>query len=464
MTYTIHTQLSAGSLTNLNLDQHIFSYPAASHTPSLPSCPRCEWPQVQAMVGEWMDCWGSVTCNHQWDALWAGLVCRVAKHDWKGVAGCGRLWGMGKAGRSTCTADHIARGGAGGVREASCSPSCLCLPSPLVMPFPGPLVSALSPTPALPTSLPPPCGPPLQALLTGSPTSPACSLTSSECWRCLWATRRGPPPSPAAPHPGASYASSCPWCVAGGEGVEGGGLLRLLSPCAADLPACFAALLNLLDLLSQTLVACSPWQARRRLRRLIGARHANACSHLFNPYRMTLLEPVHTNPPDPQFLAGEMSIAARTIVHLLKSTAERPRTEASSADALANVQHLVCLLEQYYHPSNTGERYRRGFIKRCYCCPHLRACILFPSFLQASGCVMHSHWHRALLPSPPYLPLPLLCVLQGDLSLPLRHSVPPFSDISPTLNAACFSPTPFSPRQVDARPVFTAEACNASVP
>lgn len=112
---------------------------------------------------------------------------------------------------------------------------------------------------------------------------------------------------------------------------------------------------------------------------------------------------------------------------------------------------------------------------------------------------MCSHWHRALLPAPPHLPLPLLCVLQGDLSLPLRHSVPPFSDISPTLNAACFSPppltpgkwtrslslllelslpsyskaspsspnlltSPFSPRQVDARPVFTAEARNASLP
>lgn len=57
------------------------------------------------MVGQWMDCWGSVTCNHQWDALWAGLVCRVAKHDWKGVAGCERVWGVD--GLGTCTADHL---------------------------------------------------------------------------------------------------------------------------------------------------------------------------------------------------------------------------------------------------------------------------------------------------------------------------------------------------------------------
>lgn len=105
-------------------------------------------------------------------------------------------------------------------------------------------------------------------------------------------------------------------------------------------------------------------QLQAGCQRLINAGHASACSNLPNPYPTTLLEPVRTNPPDPQFLAGEASIAARTIVHLLKSTAERPCTEASSADALANVQHLVCLLEQYYHPSNTGERYRRGFIKR----------------------------------------------------------------------------------------------------
>lgn len=246
----------------------------------------------------------------------------------------------------------------------------------LSYPFQAPWFLPWAPHLPLPTSLPPPCGPPLQALLTGSPTCPVCSPTSSGCLRCLWATRRGPPPSPAAPHPGASCASSCPWCVAGGEGGEG--LLRSLSPCDADLPACFTPLLNLVDLLSRTLVACSFWQARRRLRRLIGAGHANACSNLLNPYRMTLLEPVRTNPPEPQFLAGETSIAARMIVHLLKSTAERPRTEASSADALANVQHLVCLLEQYYHPSNTGERYRRGFFGRGSCG---RILLCFPTFL-----------------------------------------------------------------------------------
>lgn len=58
----------------------------------------------------------------------------------------------------------------------------------------------------------------------------------------------------------------------------------------------------------------------------------------------------------PLFVArGEAGIAARTIVHLLKSTPARPHTSAAAALALSSLQHLVCLLEQYYHPSNTGE-------------------------------------------------------------------------------------------------------------
>ena len=53
---------------------------------------------------------------------------------------------------------------------------------------------------------------------------------------------------------------------------------------------------------------------------------------------------------------GEASIAARGIVHMLKSApVTRPHTVASASLALSNLQHLVCLLEQYYHPSNTGE-------------------------------------------------------------------------------------------------------------
>ena len=36
------------------------------------------------MLGSWMDCWGSVASNGQWDLLWTRIVCRLAKHDWKG--------------------------------------------------------------------------------------------------------------------------------------------------------------------------------------------------------------------------------------------------------------------------------------------------------------------------------------------------------------------------------------------
>ena len=58
----------------------------------------------------------------------------------------------------------------------------------------------------------------------------------------------------------------------------------------------------------------------------------------------------------PLFMArNEASTAARTIVHLLKSSPARPHTAAAASSALSNLQHLVNLLEQYYHPSNTGE-------------------------------------------------------------------------------------------------------------
>lgn len=47
---------------------------------------RCkDWSSLQLMLGGWMDCWGSVASNRQWDLLWTQLVCRLAKHDWKGV-------------------------------------------------------------------------------------------------------------------------------------------------------------------------------------------------------------------------------------------------------------------------------------------------------------------------------------------------------------------------------------------
>ena len=53
---------------------------------------------------------------------------------------------------------------------------------------------------------------------------------------------------------------------------------------------------------------------------------------------------------------SEAGISARTLVHLLKSCPlQQPHTSASAASALSSLQHLVCLLEQYYHPSNTGE-------------------------------------------------------------------------------------------------------------
>ncbi|GIL93200.1 hypothetical protein Vretifemale_20642, partial [Volvox reticuliferus] len=50
--------------------------------------------------------------------------------------------------------------------------------------------------------------------------------------------------------------------------------------------------------------------------------------------------------------------AARLIVHLLRSTADSERgpiTAATAASAAAHLEHLTSLLEQYYHPSNTGK-------------------------------------------------------------------------------------------------------------
>ncbi|GAX74187.1 hypothetical protein CEUSTIGMA_g1636.t1 [Chlamydomonas eustigma] len=58
----------------------------------------------------------------------------------------------------------------------------------------------------------------------------------------------------------------------------------------------------------------------------------------------------------PLLIESESSISAVTVVHLLKSCPkERPHTNVTSAAALSNLQHLVCLLEQYYHPSNSGK-------------------------------------------------------------------------------------------------------------
>ena len=41
------------------------------------------------MLGGWMECWGLVACNGQWDMLWAGLVARLAKQDDMGEGGKG---------------------------------------------------------------------------------------------------------------------------------------------------------------------------------------------------------------------------------------------------------------------------------------------------------------------------------------------------------------------------------------
>lgn len=49
--------------------------------------------------------------------------------------------------------------------------------------------------------------------------------------------------------------------------------------------------------------------------------------------------------------------SARLVIHLLKSTADPqrgPSTAASAVAAVVQVEHLTALLEQYYHPSNTG--------------------------------------------------------------------------------------------------------------
>ncbi|KAG1660954.1 hypothetical protein FOA52_005579 [Chlamydomonas sp. UWO 241] len=55
-------------------------------------------------------------------------------------------------------------------------------------------------------------------------------------------------------------------------------------------------------------------------------------------------------------LTGQRSavLAARIIVHMLKYAPGRPAGATAAAAALSAFQHLVCLLEQYYHPSNAG--------------------------------------------------------------------------------------------------------------
>ena len=56
-------------------------------------------------------------------------------------------------------------------------------------------------------------------------------------------------------------------------------------------------------------------------------------------------------------MKGNAAAASSSIiVHLLKSCAARPHTPGSSSLTLSSLQHLVCLLEQYYHPSNTGKQ------------------------------------------------------------------------------------------------------------
>lgn len=41
-------------------------------------------------------------------------------------------------------------------------------------------------------------------------------------------------------------------------------------------------------------------------------------------------------------------------VYLLRHAPARPYTAAAAGEAAAQLEHLLALLEQYYHPSNTG--------------------------------------------------------------------------------------------------------------